>query len=69
MTPQEAQAFIGELVYTTCPGPKLVVSQQMHGPYVLLQVTKAGRCILQGREEFRPTASQIFPLLTYEKAN
>lgn len=61
MTIEEGRSLVGHQVMTTCAGYKLVRSMKQHGPYELLQVTKAGRCILKGREDFRPSLSQIFP--------
>ena len=60
MTLDEAKSSIGEMVMTRHPRYKLVSSLAIsHGPYKLLQVTKAGLCILEGYEEFRVKPSLI----------
>lgn len=59
MTLPEAHIFIGKLVFSTDAGHKMVNSTIKHGPYKLLKVTKAGYCILEGREEFRVPPSKI----------
>ena len=50
---QEAKNNVGKMVMSRDPGYKCIRSVAPHGPYKLLQVTKAGLAILEGREEFR----------------
>lgn len=53
MTLEEARAAVGGLVMSRDPGNKLVRDiGYWHGPYRLLKVTKAGLCLLEGREQY-----------------
>ena len=54
MDTQTAKDNIGKLVMSRDAGYKMIYSVgTSHGPYKLLQITKAGLDILEGREEFR----------------
>ena len=54
MTFEQAKTLVGKLVLSKDSGHKLTKSARYwHGPYKLLQVTKEGLAILEGREEFR----------------
>lgn len=46
------------------PGDKMIKETRPHGPYKLLQVTKAGLVILEGRDEYRIPPSQIDEYIT-----
>jgi len=60
MSTEEAKQNIGNLVMSHDAGRKLIRSVGLaHGPYRILQVTKAGLVILEGREEFRIPPSLI----------
>ncbi len=49
-----AKSSIGEMVYSFDAGDKMIPQvSDPHGPYKLLQVTKAGLAVLEGREGFR----------------
>ena len=54
MTIEEAKKSIGQMVMSNDAGHKMILRCSVpHGPYKLLQVTKSGLTILEGREEFR----------------
>jgi len=54
MDRETAKKNIGKMVMSLDAGSKLIpYVNEPHGPYRLLQVTKAGLSILEGREEFR----------------
>jgi len=62
MNLKEAKTHVGKLVISHDAGCKLIQSVLIpHGPYKLLQVTKGGLAILEGREEFRIRPSTIEP--------
>jgi len=54
MNLDEAKNKIGELVMSIDAGYKMIpYVHEPHGPYKLLQITKAGLAVLEGREEHR----------------
>lgn len=57
---ETARQIIGTMVMSRDAGSKMIPSVPVpHGPYRLLQITKGGECILEGREEHRVPPSLI----------
>lgn len=46
MNLEQAKQFVGKMVWSYDPSPKLSVWTRPHGPYLLKQVTKGGLCLL-----------------------
>lgn len=60
MNIQEAKESVGKLVMSKDAGCKMIHKVNTpHGPYKLLQITKGGTAILEGREEFRVSPSLL----------
>ena len=60
MNREEAKQNVGNMVMSYDAGRKMVKQVRTpHGPYKLLQVTKGGLVILEGREEFRISPTLI----------
>lgn len=55
----EARQLVGSMVMSRDPGHKMMRSLPPHGPYRLLQVTKGGLAILEGREQHRVPPSLL----------
>jgi len=56
----QAKNSVGKMVMSYDAGAKMIYKMAApHGPYKLLQVTRAGLCILEGREEHRVPPSLI----------
>jgi len=60
MSREEALRNVGKMVMSKDAGVKMIYCVPVpHGPYRLLQVTKAGLAILEGREDHRVPLSLI----------
>ena len=60
MNREEALSNVGKMVMSKDAGAKMIYCVAVpHGPYKLLQVTKAGLAILEGREDYRVPLSLI----------
>jgi uncharacterized protein with PIN domain len=69
MNIETARKSVGRLVMSYDPGSKMIHRVvEAHGPYKLLQITKGGEAILEGREDYRVPPTLIRMMTVTERA-